>query len=197
MTTIAAVQGNGWAVIGADSRSSEDNRVYTLGDSFGKIATNGAYLLAAAGELKAINLLNYTLTPPTPPTGITGSALDRFFATKFIPALRDCFTEAGAGKLEGNESYVIAVVHGVVYEIGSSYEWLRDERGIYAIGSGGDFATGVLQYLSNDMPIATRSQKDAEIWVRNALKVAAELDAYTSGPFVIERQSFKGKVTRG
>jgi hypothetical protein len=42
VTTIAAVQGEGWAVVGYDSRvSEEDGRAYTLPKDNGKIVKNG------------------------------------------------------------------------------------------------------------------------------------------------------------
>jgi ATP-dependent protease HslVU (ClpYQ) peptidase subunit len=196
MTTIAAVQGSGWVVIGADSQSSEENRSYTLPDDLSKIAQVGPYLLSAAGELKAINVMAHVLRPPNPPAAAAGSTLDRFIAAKFIPALRDCLVDGGVGKADGHDSDVLLAVNGVAYEIGSSYEWLREASGLYAIGSGGDFACAVLHHLASHVPTQQRTLVDAESWVRQALGVAAALDAYSSGPFVVLQQKHRARVAR-
>ncbi len=48
MTTLAAFQGNGWAVIGADSRATDDGgRVFNLATP--KIIDNNGYLIATSG----------------------------------------------------------------------------------------------------------------------------------------------------
>ena len=72
MTTIVAIQGAGYAVIGTDSRISsfdESGMAYqitTLGTGTSKIASNGRYLLGAAGDVRAINILHHAFSPPAP-----------------------------------------------------------------------------------------------------------------------------------
>jgi len=143
MTTIAAVQGKGWAVVGFDSRVSDDNRIYQLPKNQGKVVQNGAYLLGAAGDMRAINLLSDVLVPPTPPH-IIDKELDKFISTKFIPALKKCFDDAQYGEKGEHDSAIIAVVNGVIYDIGSEYDWCRDAHGLYAVGTGSQYALGAL-----------------------------------------------------
>ena len=49
MTTIAAIQGEGWAVVAYDSRVTEENRSYVLPKDAGKVVRNGGYIFGAAG----------------------------------------------------------------------------------------------------------------------------------------------------
>jgi hypothetical protein len=64
MTTIVAVQGDGWAVVGADSRISDEGRIYSMAKGCGKIVRNADYLFGAAGDLRAINILEHVFNPP-------------------------------------------------------------------------------------------------------------------------------------
>jgi hypothetical protein len=68
LTTIAAIQGEGWAVIGYDSRVTEDNRIFVLPKDSGKVVKNGHYIFGAAGDMRAVNLLAHTFKPPVPTT---------------------------------------------------------------------------------------------------------------------------------
>ena len=78
MTTIVAVQGDNFAVVCSDSRIAtvdEDgyvSQITTLREGNGKVAANGRYLLGAAGDMRAINLLHHVYQPPAVPPGTTG-----------------------------------------------------------------------------------------------------------------------------
>ena len=100
MTTVIGVQGDGFAVVCVDSRiSSMDStglsQIGTLREGSSKVAVNGKYLLGAAGDVRAINILHHVFQPPAPPPNIKGKKLDQFFTAKFIPALRECFDSQG------------------------------------------------------------------------------------------------------
>ena len=101
MTTIIAIQGDGFSVICADSRISDSysdgliSQIGTLREGSGKVAVNGKYLLATAGDLRAINILQHVFQPPTPTPNTKGKKLDQFITSKFIPALRECFDSQG------------------------------------------------------------------------------------------------------
>lgn len=180
MTTIAAVQGSGWAVVGFDSRATtEDGRVYTMSKSAGKLAKNGEYLLGAAGDLRAINILTYVFKPPAVPRANTN--LNKFMTSVFIPALRTCFEENGLGKEGVQNSVIIVAVRGKVYEIGEQYEWCEDVRGIYAIGSGGAYALGSL-YSTIEKDVDVESAKK---FVKSAVEIAASLDPGTGSPVTV------------
>ena len=63
MTTIAAIQGEGWAVVAYDSRVCEDNRSFILPKDAGKVVRNGQYILGAAGDMRALRLLTSSTVP--------------------------------------------------------------------------------------------------------------------------------------
>ena len=180
MTTIAAVQGAGWAVIGSDSQVSADNRTYRLPKGFGKLVHNGPYVFGTAGDLRAVNILAHDFEPPVPGKS-TGPGLDRFMVSRFIPKLRKTFEGNAYGKEGEHDSVILACLGGVIYEIGQYYECVRDDDGLYALGSGGQFALGALRVLKGeDAPTVL----EAEDMVRSALLAAASLDTNTSGPVV-------------
>lgn len=179
MTTIAAVQGKGWAVIGYDSRVTDDERVYTLPKNSGKVVSNGSYMLGAAGDMRAINLLSHVLKAPTPPVDADEEELDAFISQKFVPSLKKCFDEAQYGEKGEHESHVIAVVQGVVYDIGSNYDWCRDVEGIYAVGTGGQFALGAIYSMLVGKKRTITAAKQA---VQAAVEIACQLDSNSAGP---------------
>ena len=84
MTTIIGIQGDGFALVCTDSQISDiDTQGYatqiaTLRESASKIATNGRYLVGAAGDVRAINILHHAFTPPTAPANLKGKRLDHF-----------------------------------------------------------------------------------------------------------------------
>jgi ATP-dependent protease HslVU (ClpYQ) peptidase subunit len=202
MTTIVAIQGDSFAVVAVDSRISAMESdgfatISTLGENSGKVAVNGKYLLGAAGDVRAINILHHAFIPPTPPSGLKGKKLDQFFTVKFIPALRDCFEKQGYASPDNNEdkqhiaeqaSTIIAVVSGTVYVVDSDYAWSSDSNGIYALGSGSAYAMGALSALTAGKKIQTVSQ--AKSLALKALSVSAKFDPYTGPPFRTHVQDF-------
>lgn len=193
MTTIIAVQGPSWAVVGFDSKVTEDSgRSYTLGRGSSKVMKNGPYLLGAAGDVRAINILAYAFKPPSPGL-IKGVRLDRFITSKFVPALRECFEEHGYVPKESKEqathgSTVLAIVNGSIYEIGEDYAWVRDTRGIYAFGSGGDYAMGAM-FATRGEDMTSLNIQETQKLVRDSLQIAAQLDLGSGAPFHVMYQA--------
>lgn len=192
ITTIIAVQGSDWAVVGYDSQVTEDGgRQYTLGRGSAKVMKNGQYLLGAAGDVRAINILAYAFNPPRA-GDLTGVRLDRFITSKFVPALRECFEDHGYVSKESREqaqhgSVVLVVVNGQIYEIGEDYAWVRDTTGVYSFGSGGEYALGAIYATAGDN-VATLGITKTEKAVREALAIAAKLDSGSGPPFHVTRQ---------
>jgi ATP-dependent protease HslVU (ClpYQ) peptidase subunit len=193
MTTIVAIQGDGFAVVGTDSRISlldEDGSAYqiaTLGGGTSKIAVNGKYLLGAAGDLRAINILHHAFQPPTPAPSLKGKRLDSFITTKFIPSLRACFEEqgyvlvdkSGPSKAE-HDSQLLVIVNGSIYVIDSDYSWMNDSSGVYALGTGSTYALGAMQILAGLKKVSITQAKQN---VLKSLGVAAKFDPATGSPF--------------
>jgi ATP-dependent protease HslVU (ClpYQ) peptidase subunit len=200
MTTIIAVQGPTWAVVGFDSKVTEEGgRSYTLGRGSAKVMKNGQYLLGAAGDVRAINILAYAFSPPSA-GDLTGIRLDRFMTSKFIPALRQCFEDHGYVAKEQKEqavhgSTVLAMINGQIYEIGEDYAWVRDTTGIYSFGSGGDYALAAMYAKWGDA-LNELSLADTQKLVREALHIAGKLDAGSGAPFHVLHQTVRPAIRK-
>ena len=189
MTTLAAYQGNGWSVIGCDSRASDESgRPMTIATH--KITENNGYLIAGAGASRGSNLLQFGWKPPKP-TKLEN--LDLFMTQKFIPAMRKTFIDAGYdmkedGDAAAQDSSFIISVHGVLYPIFEDYSWDRDSRGIYFNGSGGDVALGAMAAMGIS---ETQSPQQAEAIIREAIGIACNWDIHTSPPIITKIQYAK------
>lgn len=185
MTTLAAIQGNGWCVIGCDSRATEDSgRYITMATQ--KVVENGPYLIAGAGASRGSNILQFGWTPPKPPNN--SDNLDSFMTKKFIPEMRRAFIEAGYdmkedGESAAHDSMFLVAVRGVIYPIFEDYSWDRDVSNVYYGGSGGSVALGALEALG-----LAKSLKQAEENIRKAIAAAIKWDVYSAGPIIIKSQ---------
>lgn len=184
MTTIAAYKGDGWAVIGYDSRVSDEGggRVYTLPSTLGKVSRRGEFLIGVAGDVRGLNAVAHIFSPPALPQ--KNVDLDKFITATFIPALKSCFAEHGVGDDKSSGCSLLVAVRGQVFEIGGEFEWCRDERGIYAIGSGGSFALGALYALAKEDMTITAAKRVMKI----AVSISTELDAGSGLPVTVISQ---------
>jgi ATP-dependent protease HslVU (ClpYQ) peptidase subunit len=194
MTTIVAIQGSNFAIVGTDSRvSSVDGNGFpyqtsTAATGFAKVASNGNYLLGAAGDIRAINILHHAFNPPAAQAAVKGKRLDKFMTTKFIPALRQTLEVEGyatqASTLTSQtaecNSTVLVVVNGVIYVIDSDYGWVSDQAGFYAIGSGASFALGSMH---TSVGRRNLNKLQARQIALKALAAAAKYDPFTGAPF--------------
>lgn len=207
MTTLIGIQGDGFAAICSDSRivsvaeNGAASAITHLGNNSSKVAQNGPYLLGAAGDVRAINILHHAFQPPTPPNNLRGKKLDEFITVKFIPALRETFERQGYAtpEREGthiaeHESTVLVVIHGIIYVIDGDYSWCADSNGYYAIGSGGDFALGALHVLMNRKKGLTLQA--AKMIATKAIATAAKYDVNTGAPYHTYAQESSGKKNK-
>lgn len=190
MTTLAAFQGDGWAIIGADSRATDEGgRVFDL--STPKIVKNGGYLIAVSGASRGGNLAQFGWNPPKPPLSSSLETLDKFMTRKLIPSLRQFFISEGFdakddGAAAFQDSTFIIAVNGVLYPIAEDYSWDRDRRNVYIGGSGGDVALGAMLGLGI-LNCEDDSDRATKI-IRKAITIATQWDAYSSLPICIETQ---------
>lgn len=178
MTTLIAVQGNGWAMVGADRRSTDGNDT-PVRMATSKIVEVGSYLIAGAGSVRNCNVLQYGWTPPKP----VGD-LDKFMTRKFIPAMRENFQKAGIdlkadSTAAEHDSEFIILVRGEIYMVSDDYSWERSANGIYSGGSGGLAALGALMALGWDVSNPSLTKQN----MLTALEIAAELDINSFRPF--------------
>jgi ATP-dependent protease HslVU (ClpYQ) peptidase subunit len=193
VTTLIGIQGDGFAVVCVDSRiSSMDSsglpQVGTLREGSSKVAVNGKYLIGAAGDVRAINILHHVFQPPAVAPNLTGKKLDQFFTAKFIPALRECFDAQGYSVPDRDDKHHIAeqgssimvVVNGTIYLVDEDYAWASEANGIYATGSGAPYALGALHILTHNKKLTTQQAKSSAL---KALAVAAKYDPLTGPPY--------------
>lgn len=178
MTTIIAVQGQGWSLLGADTRSTDSTGTpIEMGTS--KIVENNGFLIAGAGSVRGCNILQYGWVPPKP----VGD-LDKFMTRRFIPGMRKAFLEAGYDiKQDSNaaehDSEFIVSVRGQVYLISDDYSWERNAQNIYAIGSGGSYALGAMWAQG----WSVQDMKETESNMFRALGIAQICDVATQFPY--------------
>ncbi len=205
MTTIIGVQGDGFAVICSDSRVSTfgDNfsQIGTLREGSSKVSQNGKYLIGAAGDVRAINILQHVFQPPAPPVNSNKKTLDQFFTAKFIPALRECFESQGYAVPEREDkehiaeqgSSVIVAVNSNIYVVESDYSWSSEATGLYALGSGSSYALGALQVLIRNKKVNSQL---AKTYALRALAIASKYDPNTGSPYHSYVQGEKVSVKR-
>lgn len=179
MTTLIAIQGDGWSVLGCDSRASDEGGRY-MDLATHKIVDNNGVLIAVSGASRGGNIAQFGWKPPKPRAT---EDLDIFITTKFIPSLREAFVKAGfEGKEDGDaawhDSNLLVSVRGVIYPIFSDYSWDREARNIYYAGSGGDIAVGALEILNYEK---ITSPTSAEKALRKAIEAAIKHDIYSGG----------------
>lgn len=194
MTTIIGIQGQDYALICSDSRISTmdeggyASQITTLNTNSAKVAENGKYLLGAAGDMRAINILQHAFVPPPLTVGTVGKKLDNFVTTKFIPSLRECFEKQGyaaperdtSSHIAEHGSTVIVAVSGTIYVIDGDYSWTSDITGLYALGTGSAYALGALQSLASSKKMTAAQAKKIAL---KSINIAAKYDPYTGSPF--------------
>ena len=181
MTTLAAVQGDGWAVIGSDSLSTDENG-RPINMATPKIVKNGSFLIAGAGSVRGCNILQHGWTPPKP-----RGELDRFMTKAFIPSMRKAFLDAGYDMKQDSSSALhdsefLVLVHGVIYPIFEDYSWERSKDPLYVSGSGGAYALGALKTQSVEDEWSARQA------IEKAINIAIECDTSSGGSIYLASQ---------
>lgn len=180
MTTLVAIQGDGWTVLGCDSRTSDENGRFAINKA-PKIVDNNGILIAGCGSLRASNVLHFGYAQPKP---TATENLDKFMTQKFIPQMRKHFTEGGIDikkddDVAQNEGGFLVSVKGQIYQVEEDYSWDTNIRGVYTMGSGGDVALGALAALGVQK---VKTPEQAEKIIRKAIAIAIDYDMYCSEP---------------
>jgi hypothetical protein len=166
--------------LGADSRIADDSTIYKLAKGYSKIIEHELFTIACAGDLRAINILKAGLKIPK---NYVAQNDDDFITVLLIPAMRKAFSDGGYEKTSdgqsSHESEFLVVYKAKIYELGSDYSWVRDSRGVYAIGSGGQIALGALASMHGDFITRTEAKKVAA----KALEIASDYNSDTAPPF--------------
>lgn len=182
MTTIAAIQGDGWVVMGADTQGTfHDYRIVHMTDD--KVISNNGILIAGCGLGRGMNLLQRAWKAPKPTKRMTPEQLDVWMVKTFIPGMRKLFIDNGYDmKDDGDyakfENVFLVAVQGTVYIIDEDYGYDRDIRKYITSGTGGDFAQGAL-YAAG--PKIFKSIEEAKKAMKTAIDAAKEFDSNSGG----------------
>jgi hypothetical protein len=189
MTVLAGFQGDGFAVIGCDSRATDEGgRIMDLATP--KVIENNGYLIATSGASRGGNIVQFGWKPPAAPKTNNLITLDKFMTQKFIPSLRRTFIASGYdmkddGDVAAQDSSFIVAVRGVIYPIFEDYSWDREVRNVYYGGSGGDVALGAMVALGIEK---VKTPERAESIIRKSIEVACKWDAYCNPPIIVRTQ---------
>jgi len=195
LTTILTWQGDGFAVVASDSRTTGPY----IDIGIHKIAEVGTYLLGCAGDVRALNILHHAFRPPPCKDSLHGKKLDDFITATFIPALRGAFDLYGYSMPTSHEdaqhtaqqdSHIVVVVNAVVYLIYEDYCWTRSKGRLGGVGSGSGFGMGAMEVLMRNWKTAVTPSVVRTV-ILQAMKTAARFDEYTSAPFHVHIQRNK------
>ena len=190
MTAIVGIQGKGWAVLAADSMTTYTDRPY-VAKGYDKIVKINEYLIAVAGDALAGDILNNLWQPPKV---IKTQDPDRFVMIRVLPSIKQTLTDAGydpnpKGKATDDDSGWDALVcfNGNLYQISDDYGYMRDDRGLYGIGSGGSLSLGALVALDND----TKTHAKAASAAKKAINIAIQYNIWCGGTVSVKTQFTK------
>ena len=183
MTCIVALKTEDEIVIGGDHAVNDGDRIHTMPQP--KVFKRGQFLIGYCGSLRVGQVVQYGLKIPP---GFKKKDLHKYMVVDFCNALRACLNHAGAARKdkeeEEHENRFLVVIQNRIFEIDEGYSVCEIIDGVYAIGSGVEFALGSLYTSRNDW----FSPKER---VRMALESAAYYCQSVSDPFTIIRVKMK------
>ena len=175
MTTVIAIQHQDGVEMIADSQINSAGQPYFHSDMV-KIVERGKYLIGVAGRVVALQAIQNSWNPPAL-TGSHKGSIYNFIITKVVPSLKafidDSKIFSDKEKEDGDLFSILIVIKGEVFEIDQDYAVARRADGVYAIGSGSDYALGAMMAGASGM---------------EAMKIAESLDVNTSAPFITLHQ---------
>lgn len=186
MTTLAGIQGNGWCVIGADSRVVDDNTIVELPKNAGKIFRKNGYIVAVAGDFRVAQIAQYSFEFPKLQTFSSIEATDKFFTTELIPMWKAEYEDLNYTVDKDLGSVALVAVGTTIYTLDADWTWVRDRRGIYAGGTGASYVLGALSAYAK-----AKNVDDAISQIKTAIKIASQYDSNTAEPAIVYGQADK------
>lgn len=177
MTTIVGIEGNGWAVMAADSQITDDNLKIISTDT-PKLIKFKDIIIGLRGDARPGDIIAYNWKPPK----ISGD-IQTWVVGKMIPSMIKSLDKFGYDwKNNEAEFNFLVCVKGKIFDIGSDMSISRSNYKIHAIGSGGNIALGYLYAKYDEISLLKGSQAVAE----KAIEASSLFDIHTSGPIQIE-----------
>jgi ATP-dependent protease HslVU (ClpYQ) peptidase subunit len=173
VTAIVGLVHGGSVHLGGDSAGVGDH--YSLQvRADAKVFATGPYVMGFTSSFRMGQLLRWALKVPEP-----DNDLERFMATTFIDAVRDCLREGGwlskDSERETGGDFLVGI-RGRLFAVQGDFQVAEMADGYAAVGSGYQLALGVLY--------ATRtSRMRPERRLEVALEAAERFNAGVRGPF--------------
>ena len=189
MTAIVGIQGKGWAVLAADTVTSYQDRPY-IAKGYDKVVKIGEYLIAVAGDAIVGDILNNLWQPPKV---IKTQDPDRFMMIRVLPSMKQTITDGGydpAPKTKNDDDSgwdALVCFNGKIYQVSDDYGYMRDDKRLYAIGSGGTLALGALAALESE----TKTHAKASGAAKKAINIAIEYNVWCGGTATVKTQFTK------
>ena len=167
----------------------EDGTVYMGGDSAGvagfdmtvradeKVFHNGGYLMGFTSSFRMGQLLRYAFEPPEIKDG---EEINKFMATRFVDAVRQCLKDGGYARKKDEEEIGGAFLVGYkghLFTIHSDYQVAISSFKFDVVGCGESYAKGALYSIEPGL--------SPEVKVEMALRAAEQFSAGVRRPFTI------------
>jgi ATP-dependent protease HslVU (ClpYQ) peptidase subunit len=181
ITTLVGIKGSDFAVFAADSQITDgDQRIISTDTP--KIISTGRYLLGLTGDSRPGDILAYAWKPPL----YRGEDPVKFMGSKLIPSISASFKEGNyeIDNKEMNFSFLISF-DANLFSIGGDLSFNTSERGLFAAGSGGNYALG---YLYSLPPKNYNKLLTASVVAKEAVRIASLLDINTHPPIQVATQ---------
>jgi len=182
MTTIIGIQGKGWGLIAADSLIVGGDQKF-IASGMEKVVEKGESVFAFAGDAIAGDIALHSWNAPKIPRGVN---LDKFMMTDLLPSLKRDYVDYGYDPSprnadndlkDGSGFDALICLRGKIYQIDNDFSWVRDDRGIYGVGSGSSYALGALARAS----ISPTNTRTAANEARKAIEISISFDINTGG----------------
>lgn len=184
MTCIVGLEHDGHVTIGGDSGGSAGEQIQIMANP--KVFRLGEMIIGYTWSFRMGQILQYAEDLPKE---IKSQSNHEFLVTEFVPYIRRLMKEAGwltvkDSKEEGGQFLV--GIRGELYEVDSNFAVLRTKDGFNAIGSGSQYALGVMYVLKYKVNQYSDIIEPPRYMVELALDAAAKYSHGVEGPFRFE-----------
>ena len=183
MTTIVTTTGSNWATLVADRGITSDLAMPDMS----KIVKQGKWLIGVAGDVRACDLLQYSVKYPNTTHMANKPKSDwfSFIVNKVVPLMKQAI------KGETDQDFeAILVSHGKAFLITTDFGVL-DASPYWAIGSGSRLAIGHVAGLQ----YAEDWNKNHDLIAKQGIEVASMHDVNTRGKIDVYISHHTGHVT--
>jgi len=180
MTTLVGISSNDFVVMAADSQITDgDQRIISTDTP--KIISTGRYLLGLTGDSRPGDILAFNWKPPA----YKGGDPVQHMGKRVIPSIINAFKEnAYEPDKESGFTFLISF-DAMCFSVANDFSFNASEMGVFAAGSGGNYALGYLYSLDRK---AYNRLLTAKVVAEKAVKIASVLDINTCPPIQLVTQ---------